>query len=123
MEGLSACFLTELDRTSYDVVLWLIFKLVQQSGVVEGGKKRRKKGPPPPMQQPLSRPKDARRSVQVEGYWIACGDSVSPRVQEGYILTKTVRRNLRDVARVVALSKLPVLLQGETASGKTSLIR
>ena len=39
-----------------------------------------------------------------------------------YILTRTVRQNLRDLVRVVSLARLPVLLQGETSVGKTSLI-
>lgn len=37
-------------------------------------------------------------------------------------MTKTVRRNLRDLVRVVSLARLPILLQGETSVGKTSLI-
>jgi len=39
-----------------------------------------------------------------------------------YILTDTVRRNLRDLVRVVSIGKIPVLLQGDTSIGKTSLI-
>lgn len=39
-----------------------------------------------------------------------------------YILTPTVRHHLRDLARAVALDSAPVLLQGETSVGKTSLI-
>lgn len=39
-----------------------------------------------------------------------------------YILTDTVKRNLRDLVRVVSIGKLPVLLQGDTSVGKTSLI-
>jgi len=39
-----------------------------------------------------------------------------------YILTETVRRNLKDLVRVVSIGKIPVLLQGDTSIGKTSLI-
>lgn len=39
-----------------------------------------------------------------------------------YILTPTVRHHLRDLARAVSLDRAPVLLQGETSVGKTSLI-
>jgi len=39
-----------------------------------------------------------------------------------YILTDTVRRNLRDLVRIVSIGKIPVLLQGDTSIGKTSLI-
>ena len=39
-----------------------------------------------------------------------------------YIITQSVRRNLRDLVRVVSIGRHPVLLQGETSVGKTSLI-
>lgn len=39
-----------------------------------------------------------------------------------YILTDSVRRNLKDLVRVVSIGKIPVLLQGDTSVGKTSLI-
>ncbi|KAA3678763.1 midasin [Paragonimus westermani] len=65
----------------------------------------------------------------VEGYWIPRGPR-EPRqpapdtlVDGSYILTPSVRANLKDLARVVAAGgSLPVLLQGETSVGKTSLI-
>ncbi|KAF8562123.1 hypothetical protein P879_04155 [Paragonimus westermani] len=65
----------------------------------------------------------------VEGYWIPRGPR-EPRqpapdtlVDGNYILTPSVRANLKDLARVVAAGgSLPVLLQGETSVGKTSLI-
>ncbi|CDS41244.1 midasin [Echinococcus multilocularis] len=66
--------------------------------------------------------------VCVEGYWLPQGpldrshgkDDV---VHNVYVLTDTVRGNLKDLARVVsAAGSLPVLLQGETSVGKTSLI-
>lgn len=43
-------------------------------------------------------------------------------LQLQYILTETVRRNLKDLVRVVSIGKIPVLLQGDTSVGKTSLI-
>ena len=39
-----------------------------------------------------------------------------------YIITETVKRNLEDLVRVVSIGRFPVLLQGETSVGKTSLI-
>jgi hypothetical protein len=56
--------------------------------------------------------------VSIEGYWISAGENI-PVVNEDFILTETVRQNLKDVARVVSLSKFAVLLQGETSVGKT----
>lgn len=40
-----------------------------------------------------------------------------------YVLTKTVREHLGILARAVLIKKYPVLLQGPTSSGKTSLVR
>lgn len=56
-----------------------------------------------------------------EGHWIPQG-KLEIAIPEGYILTQTVRKNLRDIARIVSLGRLPVLLQGDTSVGKTSLI-
>lgn len=56
-----------------------------------------------------------------EGHWIPQG-KLEIAIPDGYILTPTVRKNLRDIARIVSLGRLPVLLQGDTSVGKTSLI-
>lgn len=56
-----------------------------------------------------------------EGHWIPQG-KLEIEIPEGYILTHTVRKNLRDIARIISLGRLPVLLQGDTSVGKTSLI-
>lgn len=42
---------------------------------------------------------------------------------KNYILTRSVRENLRNVARAILIKRYPVLLQGPTSSGKTSLVR
>ncbi|KAL5579519.1 hypothetical protein UlMin_011961 [Ulmus minor] len=49
--------------------------------------------------------------------------SNSDSLTDNYILTGSVRENLRNVARAIFIKKYPVLLQGPTSSGKTSLIR
>ncbi|KER24406.1 hypothetical protein T265_07921 [Opisthorchis viverrini] len=67
--------------------------------------------------------------LPVEGYWVPRGPG-EPRqtspdalVDGSYVLTPSVRANLKDLARVVAAGgSLPILLQGETSVGKTSLI-
>ena len=115
LEGFLMCFLTELDRQSYPVVADLIFKHIG------GGKKKSlallsNKLPTPEKQNSMKK-----SYVNIEGFWAICGDE-DPRVNESFILTSTVRQNLRDVVRVVSLSKHAVLLQGETSVGKTSLI-
>ena len=40
-----------------------------------------------------------------------------------YIVTKSVKQRLRDVARAIYYHKSPILLQGPTSAGKTSLIK
>ena len=48
--------------------------------------------------------------------------NAEPETPKNYILTESVRRNLKDVVRVVSIGKMPILLQGDTSVGKTSLI-
>ncbi|XP_003377266.1 putative midasin [Trichinella spiralis] len=55
------------------------------------------------------------------GYQLVRG-SAEVNVDSSYVLTDTVKRNLEDLCRVVSSRKYPVLLQGETSVGKTSLI-
>lgn len=58
----------------------------------------------------------------VANYWLPIG-SIEPKVDEMYILTDSVRENLRNVMRVISIgSTYPILLQGETSVGKTSMI-
>ncbi|KAK8382137.1 hypothetical protein O3P69_015242 [Scylla paramamosain] len=61
------------------------------------------------------------KCVQIEGYWIPQGP-LEPQALDNYIITETVKRNLEDLVRVVSIGWFPVLLQGETSVGKTSLI-
>ena len=50
---------------------------------------------------PSTAPPGGRRMVQVEGFWLELG-SESPAVPEGYVITPNVKRNLRNLARVVS---------------------
>ncbi|UPR03955.1 midasin [Chloropicon primus] len=40
-----------------------------------------------------------------------------------YIITKSIKQRLRDLARAIYFHKSPILLQGPTSAGKTSLIK
>jgi midasin len=110
-EAFSLSFLTELDRASHPVIEELIAKYII------GGKKAanllKHSIPQPPVEFGLT--------VEVEGFWITTG-SVEPVENEGYILTDQVRRNLKDLARIASLCNHPVLIQGDTSVGKTSLV-
>lgn len=60
--------------------------------------------------------------VKVDQFWIKQGtQDVIP--DDKYILTSTVRTQLRNLCRVVLTRKHPVLLQGPTSSGKTSMVQ
>lgn len=55
------------------------------------------------LRRPLSQPTDGSQYVLVEGYWIARGTEPVPTdPPSDYILTESVRANLRDLARVVS---------------------
>lgn len=61
-----------------------------------------------------------------QGYWIAQGceplpDEGGPSVDD-FILTPTVKAHVRGFARALSLQKYPLLLQGPTSSGKTTLV-
>ena len=71
------------------------------------------------LKQPLVAPGPGR--VQVGGFWLDRGQQ-EPVTSSRYILTPTVQRNLTDLARIVALCEHPVLVQGDTSVGKTSLV-
>jgi MoxR-like ATPase len=60
--------------------------------------------------------------VAVFDYWLTQGGHGEPVVPEDYILTPTIETQVRDVARVIASGLFPVLLQGPTSSGKTSMV-
>ncbi|XP_069830840.1 midasin-like isoform X2 [Dendropsophus ebraccatus] len=108
-EGFCLSFLTQLDRASHSIVESLICRYI-----VPGNIKSL-------LKQPFPEPRGG-RFVQIEGYWIPVGDK-NPAIDESYILTSSVKLNLRDLVRVVSAGNHPVLIQGETSVGKTSLIR
>ncbi|XP_058826762.1 midasin [Topomyia yanbarensis] len=106
-ESFCLSFLTQLDIKSHQIVLSFIQRTLLND-----------------INQAISHqiPKPSQgEQLNFEGYWIEKGPK---EVQEceSYILTSSVRSNLRDLARIVSIGKLPVLLQGPTSAGKTSLI-
>lgn len=61
------------------------------------------------LNQPIPEPQ-TNNYLRFEGYWVKKG-SLEPNSPEDYILTESVRKNLKDLVRVVSIGKLPVLLQ------------
>lgn len=61
--------------------------------------------------------------VPFDDYLPSKSDADADEFTKNYILTKSVRENVRNVARAILIRRYPVLLQGPTSSGKTSLVR
>ncbi|KRZ80964.1 Midasin [Trichinella papuae] len=111
-EAFCLSFLTELDASSYETVKKIIFEYTV-----------RKCSSIPDFKSLMSRctvVSDS-RCVAICGYHLVRG-SAEVKVDNSYVLTDTVKRNLEDLCRVVSSRKFPILLQGETSVGKTSLI-
>ncbi|XP_066464567.1 midasin isoform X2 [Eleutherodactylus coqui] len=108
-EGFCLSFLTQLDRASHSSVQSLICHCIVPGNIKSI------------LKQPIPQPHGG-KFVQIEGYWIPMGDE-DQTIDESYILTASVKLNLQDLVRVVAAGNHPVLIQGETSVGKTSLIR
>ncbi|KJH53347.1 ATPase family protein [Dictyocaulus viviparus] len=71
---------------------------------------------------PMNLPKGGNEQyILVEGYRIERGTEL-PRPDENYIITKTVKENLTEIARITCSGRFPVLLEGETCTGKTSIV-
>uniref|UniRef100_A0A2P2MUR2 Midasin n=1 Tax=Rhizophora mucronata TaxID=61149 RepID=A0A2P2MUR2_RHIMU len=96
-DGFSMFFLTLLDKSSNKIMK----KMIKEK--LLGGNK------------PSSMPFDAYLRVKK--------DSTSDDFLENYVLTKSVKKQLENLARAVFIKKYPVLLQGPTSSGKTSLVQ
>ena len=108
-EGFSMSFLTQLNAQSIPIMEKLI-----RTHIVKNLTKSQLKTLPNLSEQLKS------KNVKFEHFWIEIGDK-DPIRPEDYIKTNTVRKQLRSLARVVLSRKYPVLLQGPTSSGKTSM--
>lgn len=51
------------------------------------------------------------------------GISMSDDFLKNYVLTKSVKEHLSNLARAILIKRYPILLQGPTSSGKTSLVK
>ena len=138
LQGLCMSFMSQVARDHHSVVTALCQKHLKLANDA--------------LRAPLLQPSGARRT-QVEGYWLPVGGETQS-VSDRYILTPSVRDNLRNLARIISArllihsslptlltvhltcqhvlpsihppshcSHFPVLLQGPTSSGKTSLVR
>lgn len=116
-EGFSMGFLTLLDRQSENMLVPLIFHhLLDSHG-----------DPQSLLSQPPKHPNDGRSYVKFQNkardrqYWLFQGDE-QPVEREDYIITPYVERNLLNLVRATSTRRFPVLIQGPTSAGKTSMI-
>ncbi|KAG5981587.1 hypothetical protein E4U55_002764 [Claviceps digitariae] len=116
-EGFSMGFLTLLDRDSEKTLLPLIYHhLLDKHG-----------NPQSLLSQPPKHPNDGRQYVKFQNknrdrhYWLFQGEQ-TPVEREDYIITPYVERNLLNLVRATSTRRFPVLIQGPTSAGKTSMI-
>jgi midasin len=110
-EGFHMSFLTFLGRASEDLVAPLITKhLFPQKASLKGE-----------LGKPIQQPSDGRGYVRQGHYWLRQGVQ-DVEEQSHYIITPFVQRNMNNLIRAASTRKYPVLIQGPTSSGKTSMI-
>ena len=116
-EGFAMGFLTLLDRESENMLIPLInHHLLEGQG-----------NPQALLAQTPRHPDDGRQYVRFMNkkrdrqYWMLQGME-APEVQPHYIITPFVERNMLNLVRATSTRRFPVLIQGPTSSGKTSMI-
>ncbi|KAK5137883.1 hypothetical protein LTR08_006652 [Meristemomyces frigidus] len=113
-EGFQMSFLTFLDVESTQLVL----PMLEQHLL---GKRMNIKAE---LHKSLRRPNDGHGYVQGfpgSKHWVRQGKE-EPQEEPHYILTPFIKTNLENLARAASTRQFPVLIQGPTSSGKTSMI-
>ncbi|KAI5928416.1 hypothetical protein F4810DRAFT_705356 [Camillea tinctor] len=116
-EGFSMGFLTLLDRASEETLVPLIHHyLLDKHGSARSL-----------LSQPPRHPNDGRQYVKFinknkdRQYWLLQG-SETPLERTDYIITPYIERNLLNLVRATSTRRFPILIQGPTSAGKTSMI-
>ncbi|KAF3393833.1 Midasin [Penicillium rolfsii] len=110
-EGFSMSFLTVLGLDSERSLVPLLEKHI--FGNAKNAKSLLGRTPRPP--------EDGLDYVQFKHYWMRRGPLV-PEEQPHYIITPFIEKNLKNLVRASSTRRFPVLLQGPTSAGKTSMI-
>ncbi|KAK1640371.1 ATPase [Colletotrichum phormii] len=116
-EGFSMGFLTLLDRNSEQMVMPLID--LHLFGRVSN--------PQSLLSQSPRQPDDGKQYVRFRNkakdrhYWLAQGEEKTLE-RTDYIITPYVERNLLNLVRATSTRRFPILIQGPTSAGKTSMI-
>jgi midasin len=110
-EGFHMSFLTFLGKVSEDIVASLIKDILfPQKATLKSE-----------LGKPLLQPSDGRDYVRQGHYWLRQGMHLIEE-QPHYIITPFVQRNMSNLIRAASTRRYPVLVQGPTSSGKTSMI-
>jgi midasin len=116
-EGFSMGFLTLLSRDSEAMLVPLIHHhLFDRHGSSQSLLSQAPKHPNDGKEYVKFRNKDRDRQ-----YWLFQGDQ-EPVQRTDYIITPYVERNLLNLVRATSTRKFPILIQGPTSAGKTSMI-
>ncbi|KAI9880197.1 MAG: AAA ATPase midasin [Pleopsidium flavum] len=110
-EGFSMSFLTLLSGESERLLMPLIEKYIL-------GNHRNARSL---LNQTPRLPSKDREYVQFNHYWIRKGQ-LAVENQPQYIITPFIERNMLNLVRATSTRRFPVLIQGPTSSGKTSMI-
>ncbi|KAL4918208.1 P-loop containing nucleoside triphosphate hydrolase protein, partial [Aspergillus aurantiobrunneus] len=110
-EGFSMSFLTVLSQESERLLTPLLEKYIFSN--VKNIKALLGQTPRPP--------NDGNEHVQFKHYWMRKGHLI-PEEQPHYIITPFIEKNLKNLVRASSTRRFPVLLQGPTSAGKTSMI-
>ncbi|KAF7714068.1 Uncharacterized protein PECH_004999 [Penicillium ucsense] len=110
-EGFSMSFLTVLSLESENTVVPLLEKYIFETA--KNAKSLLGRTPRPP--------EDGQDYVQFKHYWMRRGP-LRPEEQPHYIITPFIEKNLKNLVRASSTRRFPVLLQGPTSAGKTSMI-
>lgn len=110
-EGFCMSFLTLLDKASEALL----------HPIIEKRTLGRLKNPKSIMSRIPPQPQDNHEYIQFQHYWLRTGPLESQE-QPDYIITPYVQKNLLNLIRASAGGRFPILIQGPTSSGKTSMI-
>ncbi|THY35096.1 midasin [Aureobasidium pullulans] len=110
-EGIQMSFLTLLDKESEARLMPLIHQ--HMFGKLANVAAELKK--------PFRQPQDGHTYVKDGAYWLRQGN-FAVQDQPHYIITPFIRRNLDNLIRASFTRRFPVLIQGPTSAGKTSMI-
>ena len=116
-EGFAMGFLTLLNKDSEKILIPLInHHLLESHG-----------NPQAMLAQTPKHPEDGKQYIRFMNkqrdrqYWMLQGSEM-PQEQPHYIITPFVERNMLNLVRATSTRRFPVLVQGPTSSGKTSMI-